>query len=102
MGLTIVQEKGWTEIIIEDSCEFAKFYQCVEVLNKDFGIEASSKIDGLDSVYWDFENKKSTLTIHYSIYIDISIYPKLTEKASPIDNEKIIEIGQMVFEKMNK
>ncbi len=102
MGIIINKEKGWAEAVIDDNCEFTTFYRCVEILKKDFGIKFTSELERLDSLYWDFEYKNSELSMHYNIYMGIDIYPRAFKKATLIDNENVIEIGQMLFEKVNE
>ena len=102
MGVIINKERGWTEAIIDDNCEFTTFYRCVDILKKDFGIEFSSEMDGLDSLYWDFDYKESKLSLHYNIYTGISIFLVAFVKASFIDNENVIEIGKLLFEKIKE
>ena len=101
MSINIKTDKGWTEVVIDDNCGYEKFYQAAELLKKDLQIEFFLKLNDFDSLYWDFKYKGSELTLHYNIYMGISVFPKVFALASDDDNEKVIEIGEFLFEKLN-
>ena len=101
MSINIITDKGWTEAVIDDNCDYEKFYQATELLKKDLQIEFFLKLNDFDSFYWDFKYKGSELTLHYNIYMGISVLPKAFTLASEDDNEKVIEIGKFLFEKLN-
>ena len=61
-------EKGWTEAIVDDDCEFSKFYIVADVLSNDFNLIFSNKLNDFDTLYWDFEYRGSDLVLHYNIY----------------------------------
>lgn len=100
MGIKIDKEKTYTKAIIDENCNYDKFYQIVDLLKKDFKIDFINELDGLDSLYWDFVYKNSNLTIHYNIYTGISIFPIAINKATSIDNQNVIEIGELIWQKL--
>ncbi len=100
MSILITNEKGWTEVIIEDDCGFDRFYESANILKKDFQLDFISKINDFDSLYWGFNYNGSELCLHYNIYMGLRIYPKLYELASPSDNKNSVTIGEFLFEKL--
>ena len=102
MSIKIETDKGWTEAVIDGYCDYDRFYLAAVVMERDFQISFSHKLDDFDSLYWDFEFKGSELTLHYNIYNGVSIFPKSFKLASSTDNEKVIEIGELLFDKLNR
>ena len=102
MGIMIETDKGWTEVILDDNCNYNKFYLAAVILEKDFQIEFSDKLDDFDSLYWEFTYKESALMLHYNIYFGVRIFPKAFQLATPVDNESVIEIGELLFDKLKK
>jgi len=102
MSIIIGTDKGWTEAVIDENCNYDRFYLAAVVLEKDFHIEFSYKLDDFDSLYWEFTYKGSELMLHYNIYFGVSIFPKAFKLATSEDNERVIEIGELIFNKLNK
>ena len=93
-------DKGWTEAIIDDDCEFEKFYTVADVLSNNFNLTFSNKLNEFDTLYWDFEYKGSELVLHYNIYLGISIFPKAFKSATETDNLSVVEISTLLFQKL--
>ncbi len=91
---------GWTELVIDDDCEFDKFYRTAKLLKTEFKLRFISKIDDYDTLYWDFKYKTNKLVLHYNIYLGISIFPLALKKATESDNASVIEIGTLLFQKL--
>ena len=102
MNVKIETDKGWTEAVIDGNCDYDKFYLAAVVLERDFQISFSHKLEDFDSLYWDFEYKGSELILHYNIYNGVSIFPKSFKQASSTDNVKVIEIGELLFDNLRK
>jgi hypothetical protein len=100
MGVLIEKEKGWTEAILDSNCGYDKFYTAAEIIQRDFQINFISKLDDFDSLYWDFIFEGSQLTLHYNTFFGVSIFPKAFKSASENDNKKVIEIGDLLFDKL--
>lgn len=100
MNPQIITDKGWTEIVIDDNCEWEKFYKTAASLQNDFHLTFKEKVFDFDSAYWDFNYKTAQLTLHYNIYTGVSIFPSAFEKSTLSDNELATEIGLLVFEKV--
>lgn len=93
-------DKGWTEAIFDDDCEFEKFYSVADVLSNNFNLTFSNKLNEFDTLYWDFEYKGSELVLHYNIYLGISIFPKAFKSATETDNLSVVEISTLLFQKL--
>ena len=63
------------EIIIKDNCDHEDFYRIL-AKSDDIGFNIIEQLNGFDSKYIDIEYEKKILTLHYDIYLGISIYPK--------------------------
>ncbi len=93
-------DKGWTEAIIDNDCEFEKFYSVAGVLSNYFNLTFSNRLNDLDTLYWDFEYKGNELVLHYNIYLGISIFPKAFKSATETDNLSVVEISTLLFQKL--
>lgn len=102
MGAKIDTEKGWTEAFIEEDCGFDRFYHSAAILEKKFDAQFTFKLDDFDSLYWGFNYKGSDLVLHYSIFFGVSIFPKAFTHASSVDNVNVIEIGDLLVERINE
>lgn len=100
MSLTIETQKGWTEAVLDDNCGYEKFYNAARILQEDFNISFISKLDDFDTLYWDFRYNDSLLCLHYNIYFGLSIFPRAFKLATVTDNERVIEIGELLYEKV--
>lgn len=100
MKLKIEIQKGWTEAIIDDDCGYEKFYTCADLLEKNFNLTFTKKLDDFDTLYWDFEYLGSKLTLHYNIYLGVSVFPTEFKNATQTDNEQGAELGALLFEKL--
>ena len=100
MKLKLETDKGWTEAIIDDDCEFEKFYSVADVLSNHFNLTFSNKLNDFDTKYWDFEYGGNKLVLHYNIYLGISIFPKALKSATESDNLSVKEISALLFQKL--
>ena len=69
-------------------------------MTKDFNVRFTEKLSDLNSVYQDFEFKGSRLSLHYNIHVGASVYPTACKDSSTTDNESVLEIGQLLFNKV--
>ncbi len=97
MEIKIEKNKGYTEAILDDDCGFEKFYRTAGLLESVFQCVFTQKLDDQDSLYWDFEYKESRLTLHYNIYMGISLFPTRFKEASSSDNKDVEELGAQLF-----
>ncbi len=93
----IERDKGWIEVIIDDDCEYAKFYRVADILQTNFAVTFTNKINDLDSLYWDFEYNTSKLTLHYNVYMGISLFPTALADATEQDNSMVLQLGDLLF-----
>jgi len=84
------------EVIIHDDCSFDKAYSIANILTKNFNLFFSKKLNDLESFYWDFEYKGNRLTLHYNIFVGLSIFPMTFKKASDADNNSVVEISSLL------
>lgn len=96
MSLTLRTSLGCTEAVIADSGGLKQFYHVADVLSQDFNIRFSNKEDDFDAIDWEFRFKGHSLTLHYSIYNGISIYPTKTRDALNKDNKAVVELASVL------
>jgi len=92
------KQKGWTEVIIDNDCEFDKFYKIAEVLQTNFNLTFTNKLNDFDTLYWDFDYKHSSLVLFYNIYEGTTVFPKAFKDSTQTDNESAVEIGTLLFQ----
>lgn len=96
----IETEKGWTEAIIDGDCGFSKFYDVADLLLSEFNLTFSNMLNDFDTLYWDFKYNGNDLVLHYNIYLGVSIFPRAFKSATQKENEAVIEISTLVFQKL--
>jgi len=94
--LKITTNNGYTEAIIDDDCGFNKFYLIANILQKKPKLFFTKKASDTDTAYWDFIYNGSELTLHYNIYLGVSIFPKASRNATNVDNEAVAEVGSLL------
>ncbi len=100
MSLTLRTTLGFTEAVIDDDGGLKRFYQIARVLSDEFQVTFSNKEDDFDSINWDFRFNKHFLTLHYSIYNGISIFPTKTKDAVKKDNVAVVELANVLEGKL--
>jgi len=93
MSLTLRTTLGCTEAIIADDGGLKQFYHVADILGQDFNVRFSHKEDDFDAIDWEFRFKGHNLTLHYSIYNGISIFPTKTRDALNKDNKVVVELA---------
>mgnify|MGYP001614685094 FL=1 len=96
MSLTLRTNLGCTEAVIADDGGLKQFYRVANVLSHDFDINFSNKEDDFDTIDWEFPFKGHNLTLHYSIYNGISIFPTKTRDAMSKDNKAVVELANVL------
>lgn len=96
MNLTLRNDYGCTEAIIDENCGFDKFYGIAGLLADKLQVEFINKIDDLDTSYWDFNYNGHKLTLHYNIFDGVSILPVRLRRAVAKDNEAIKELAGLL------
>ena len=100
MSLTLRTNFGCTEAVIADDGGLKQFYRVANVLSQDFDINFSNKEDDFDTIDWEFRFKGHNLTLHYSIYNGISIFPTKTRDALSKDNKAVVELANVLDGKL--
>ena len=100
MSLTLRTTLGCTEAVIDDDGGLKRFYQVANILNDDLKLNFTNKEDDFDAISWDFTMGHHHLTLHYSIYNGISIFPTRTSHARKRDNHAVVELANVVEGKL--
>jgi hypothetical protein len=100
MGLTLRTTLGCTEAIIADDGGLKRFYQVADILTGDFRINFTNKEDDFDAIDWEFKFKGHLLTLHYSIYNGISLFPTRTRDALNKDNKAVVDLANQIDAKL--
>ena len=87
-----------TELIIKDNSEYEFFYSFAEKLSQTLPIKYHNKLDDYDSLYWDFNYNSNKLTLHYNIYLGVSIFHDKGNAASQEENEILYSIKKILEE----
>jgi len=100
MSLTLRTSLGCTEAIIADDGNLNLFYHVADIINQDLRIKFLNKEDEFDSINWDFRFKGHSLTLHYSIYNGISVFPTKAQDAVLKDNKAVEELATILTGKL--
>jgi hypothetical protein len=100
MSLTLRTSLGCTEAVIADDGGMKTFYHVADILSNEFRIRFTNKEDDFDSIDWEFKFKGHYLTLHYSIYNGISLFPTKTRDALNKDNKAVVDLANLVQTKL--
>ena len=100
MSLTLRTTLGCTEAVIADDGGLKEFYHVANILSQDLDVNFSNKEDDFDTIDWEFRFKGHNITLHYSIYNGISIFPTKTKDALSKDNKAVVELANVIEAKM--
>jgi hypothetical protein len=100
MSLTLRTTLGCTEAVIDDDGGLKRFYQIADILTDDLKISFTNKEDDFDAISWDFHMGHHELTLHYSIYNGISVFPTKTKDARKRDNKAVVELANVLEGKL--
>ncbi len=100
MSLTLRTTLGCTEAVIDDDGGLKRFYQVANILSEDLQVKFNHKEDDFDSIDWEFNFNSHLITLHYSIYTGISIFPARTREALKKVNKAVIEIASVLESKI--
>lgn len=100
MSLALRTDFGCTEAIIDDDCGYNRFHEVADILSDDLDIQFSQKSDNPDSSYWNFQYKGFALTLHYNIYMGVSIYPLKFREAMRKENDAVVELASFLEKKL--
>jgi hypothetical protein len=100
MSLTLRTALGCTEAVIDDDGGLNRFYQIADILSDQIKVNFVNKEDDFDAINWDFSFGKHLLTLCYSIYNGISLFPTKTKDAHRRDNKAVIELANVLEGKL--
>ena len=100
MSLTLRTTLGCTEAVIDDDGSLKRFYQIADILKEDLQVIFTNKEDDFDAISWDFTMGHHHLTIQYSIYNGISVFPTRVQDASKKENKAVIELATVLEGKL--
>ena len=100
MSLTLRTALGCTEAVIDDDGGLKRFYQIAGILSDDFEIHFTNKEDDFDAISWNFALGNYKMTLHYSIYNGISIFPTKTKDARKRENSAVVELASVLLGKL--
>ena len=100
MSLTLRTTFGCTEAVIDEGPSLKRFYQVAGILSDDLQVNFLQKEDDFDAINWDFSFNHHYLTLHYSIYNGISIFPTKTKDAKKRENNAVIELANVLEGKL--
>ncbi|MEI9811018.1 MAG: hypothetical protein WDO16_25795 [Bacteroidota bacterium] len=100
MSLTLRTSLGCTEAIIADDGGLKRFYQVADILTDTFRVNFTNKEDDFDAIDWEFKFKGHQLTLHYSIYNGISLFPTKTRDALNKDNKAVVDLANLIEAKL--
>lgn len=100
MSLTLRTTLGCTEAVIDGDGGLKRFYQIAGILSEDLRLSFTNKEDDFDAISWDFHLHNHELTLQYSIYNGISIFPTKTKAARRRENEAVVELANVLQGKL--
>lgn len=86
---------GNTEAVIDDNCGISKFYEIAATLTNELNINFLNKVNGKDTLTWDFEYKNHLLTLHYNVFNGVSLFPKHV-KSILQENNVVLEVSNFL------
>ena len=92
-AVRLITTEGYPTIEAAEDCGFDFFYQTAQKLETVFQAEFVQKIDGFDSLYYDFLYRRAALTLHYNVYQGLCIYPTSTTATAETDKNLLTEMA---------
>jgi hypothetical protein len=89
---------GATEAVIDDNCGISKFYAIATTLAEDLQVIFLNQVDDAETLDWDFQYKDTYLTLHYSIFNGVSIFPQQVKSAKK-DHGLVMEVANFLERK---
>ena len=102
MSLTLRTTLGCTEAVIDGDGGLKRFYQIADILSDDLKVAFINKEDDFDAISWDFTMGHSFLTLQYSIYNGISLFPTKTKDARKKENHAVVELANVIEGKLQR
>ena len=100
MSLTLRTTFGCTEAVIDEDISLHRFYQIQHILSSELEANFLHKEDDFDTISWNFNFHRHQLTLHYSIYNGISIFPTRGDGARRRENRAVEELANVLEGKL--
>jgi len=100
MSLTLRTTLGCTEAVIDGDGGLKRFYQIAGILSDDLSVSFTNKVDDFDEINWEFQLNHYQLTLQYSIYNGILLFPTKMSDARKRDNEGVVELANVLQGKL--
>lgn len=100
MSLTLRTTLGYTEAVIDGDGGLKRFYQIASILTDELQVIFTNKEDDFDAICWDFHLSQYHLTLQYSIYNGISLFPTKATDARKRENEAVVQLANVLQGKL--
>lgn len=100
MSLTLRTDLGRTEAVIDGFGGLQRFYQIARILTDDLKVSFTAKEDEFDAINWNFSFGRYRLTLQYSIFTGISLFPTKEQKADKKENAAVVELANVLEGKL--
>lgn len=100
MNLTLRTTLGCTEAVIDGDGGLKRFYQIAAILTDHLQVIFTEKEDDFDAISWNFRHGHHDLTLQYSIYNGITMFPTKTREAKKRDNIAVVELADALHERL--
>ena len=100
MSLTLRTTLGCTEAVIDGDGGLKRFYQIASILSDDLSVAFTNKVDDFDEINWEFQMNQYELTLQYSIYNGILLFPTKLADARKRDNEAVVQLANVLQGKL--
>jgi hypothetical protein len=87
--------QGNTEAVIDDNCGITKFYAIANTLAEHLQVKFLNQVDDADNLDWDFQYKNQLLTLHFSMFGGVTIFPHHL-KSVVKENNAVLEVAQFL------
>lgn len=77
-----------------------RFYQIAAILSDDLDVRFTNKEDDFDAICWDFQLSQYALTLQYSIYNGVSLFPTKMSEARKRENEAVVQLANVLQGKL--
>ena len=100
MSLTLRTTLGCTEAVIDGDGGLKRFYQIADILSDELKVAFTGKEDDFDAISWNFLINHQELTLQYSIYNGISLFPTRIRDARKKENNAVVELANVLEGKL--
>jgi hypothetical protein len=90
MMSSLANTKCYPVITLSQNCDHVEFYNVATNIENLLGITFFNKTNDFDSLFWDFQYRDTVLTLHFNVFLGLSIYPAKCMDCG-LDDQKIME-----------